>query len=48
MEAQRTPRDRNHEADDLSNFRTGGFDPENEVKVDLGGSELAGADPAAG
>ena len=35
MDAQWTPRDRNQEADDQSNFRTGGFDPENEVKVDL-------------
>ena len=35
LEAQWTPRDRNQEAADLSNFRTDGFDPENEVKVDL-------------
>ena len=35
MEAQWTLRDRNQEADDLSNLRTDGFDPENEVKVVL-------------
>ena len=35
MEAQWTPRDRNREADDLSNLRTESFDPENEVKVNL-------------
>ena len=35
MKAQWSPRERNQEADDLSNLRTDGSDPENEVKVDF-------------
>ena len=31
------PRDRNQEADDLSNLRTSGFDPTKEVKINLNG-----------
>ena len=37
MEAEWTPRDRNQEADDLSNLRTNSFDPSKEVKVNLNG-----------
>ena len=37
MEAEWTPRDRNQEADDLSNLLTSGFDPDKEVKLDLRG-----------
>ena len=41
MEAEWTPRDRNQEADDLSNLSTGGFDPDKEVKLDFR-AKLAG------
>ena len=37
MEAEWTPRDRNQEADDLSNLRTSSFDPSKEVKINLNG-----------
>ena len=37
LEAEWTPRDRNQEADDLSNLRTSSFDPSKEVKVNLNG-----------
>ena len=42
MEAEWTPRDRNQEADDLSNLRTSSLDPNKEVKVNLNGARLAG------
>ena len=35
MEAEWTPRDRNQEADDLSNLQTSGFDSDKEVKLNL-------------
>ena len=35
MEAEWTPRDRNKEADDLSNLLTNDFDPSKEVKMEL-------------
>ena len=35
MEAEWTPRDRNKEADDLSNLLTNNFDPSKEVKMEL-------------
>ena len=47
MEAEWTPRDRNQEADDLSNLLTGGFDPDKEVKLDLR-AKLAGTPFAPG
>ena len=37
LEAEWTPRDRNQEADDLSNLRTNSFDPQREVKINLKG-----------
>ena len=37
MEAEWTPRDRNQEADDLSNLLTSSFDPDKEVKLNLTG-----------
>ena len=37
MEAEWTPRELNQEADDLSNFLTGRFDPHKEVKINLKG-----------
>ena len=40
LEAQWTPRDRNQEADRLSNLNTQGFDPNLEIKLELKGSAL--------
>ena len=37
MEAEWTPRERNQEADDLSNFLTSNFDASKEVKMELEG-----------
>ena len=37
MEAEWTPRERNREADDLSNLLTSSFDPHKEVKINLKG-----------
>ena len=37
VEAEWTPRERNQEADDLSNLRTSNFDPSKEVKMELEG-----------
>ena len=37
MEAEWTPRERNQEADDLSNLLTSSFDPHKEVKINLKG-----------
>ena len=37
MEGEWTPRERNQEADDLSNLRASNFDPSKEVKMELEG-----------
>ena len=48
MEVQWTPRDRNQEADDLSNLRTGRLRSRERGEGGLGGSKLVRSAPAAG